>query len=95
VNAPAAAAATTCAPSTGTSISNVTEFDLFSADRTLVSGSDNTVGAVYRYSQADTDNLYDVLVTIEAIVDGDGNTSGGQFTNPIQDREGTPLFPRR
>ncbi|MBP8837569.1 MAG: cadherin-like domain-containing protein, partial [Dermatophilaceae bacterium] len=91
VNAPSAAAATTCAPSAGTSISNVTEFDMNVADRTLVSGTTNTAGAVYRYRQADTDNLYDILVTIESVVDGDGNTAGGQYTNPDQDRESAPV----
>ena len=84
VTAPEAAAATTCVESNG-SIPNVTEFDMFLSDRILVSGTDNTVGAVYKYVQADTGNLYDIIVTVMAVHDGDG--AGTLLTNPQIDRE--------
>lgn len=92
VTAPEAAAATTCVESNG-SIPNVTQFDMFLADRTLVSGTDNTAGAVYRYSHASTDGAYDILMTVMDIHDGDGSTAlNTPFTNPQVDRETIPNF---
>lgn len=92
VTAPEAAAATTCVEGNG-SIPNVTEFNMFLTSRTLVSGTDNTAGAVYRYSHASTDGAYDILMTVMDVHDGDGSTAlNTPFTNPQVDRETIPNF---
>lgn len=85
VTAPEAAAAAACVQSNG-SIPNVTQFDMNLADRVLVSGTPDTVGAVYKYVMADPDNLFDIIVTVVAMNDPDG-AAGLAIVNPGVDRE--------
>ena len=86
VNASDVWAATTCTQNTtGATISNATTFEFLTADRTIESGTLNAEGAVYRYSQADPDNLYDVLVTA---VDVDNSQGPTEMIDPVQDTDG-------
>ena len=62
----------------------IVEFDLQVADRTLESGINNSTGAIYRYAQADTGGLYDVLVEAIAINDPE---PGNVFSNPVIDTD--------
>lgn len=84
-NASTAGAAETCTQDgTGVTISDMTQFDLLAANRSIESGSLNGEGTVYRYAQADPDGRYDVLVTA---VDVNNDSAPTDMIDPVQDTE--------